>query len=250
MKILITGISGTVAPKAAAAFERHGAEIVAWNRNAVSPDDADATTRFIDETRPDAICHLALGSEEWAARLAGESARRQIKILFVSTAMVFGSKPNGPHRPGDVRTADEDYGRYKIRSEDSVRRENPNSIIARFGWQIDPDATGNNMLRHLDDQQRNNGKIGASRLWIPACSFIADTAEGLWDLLSDGTPGTYHLDSNAEDAWSFDRIAHALKAKFARMDWKIEVNESYVHDQRLLDEQPRIARLSETLERS
>jgi hypothetical protein len=44
---------------------------------------------------------------------------------------------------------------------------------------------------------------------------------------------TLHLDGNAQDAWSFDRIVLALKRRFGRDAWKVELNEAYRHDQRL-----------------
>ncbi len=247
MRLLITGLKGTVAPKVARVFRRHGAEVVGWDRDAVPAEDKEAAARFLEQTRPDAVCHLAMGSETWAGLLARYSAMNGIPFLFASTAMVFDATSDGPHRPGDRRTATDDYGAYKIRCEDTVIENHPGAIITRFGWQIDPDAAGNNMLAHLDVQQAREGKIQASRLWVPACSFMNDTAEALWALITERAGGVFHLDSNAQDAWTFDRIARAVKNQFAREDWTIEVTESYKHDQRLIGHENRIARISDRL---
>ncbi len=233
MKLLITGMSGTVAPKLAARAKAAGADVVAWDRAAADPSDLEACRRLMDELSPDAIAHLAFGPEAWAGFLAGAAAERGLPFLFTSTVMVFGDEPDGPHHPTDERTTKDDYGLYKARCEDAVLAADPKAIIARLGWQIHPDGRGNNMLGELDKWQAEGGKVAASRLWIPACSFMEDTADALWRLLELRRGGLYHLDGNAQDAWSFDRIVLALKRRFGRDAWKVELNEAYRHDQRL-----------------
>ncbi|OGH62161.1 MAG: hypothetical protein A3G34_15620 [Candidatus Lindowbacteria bacterium RIFCSPLOWO2_12_FULL_62_27] len=247
MRIVITGLNGTVGPKVARVFRGQGADVVGWDRSEVPPDDRNAVAKYIERTRPDAICHLAMGSEAWAGVLARYAAANDIPFLFASTAMVFDASPDGPHRPGDRRTAKDDYGRYKIRCEDAVLENHPGAIVARFGWQIDSDAVGNNMLAHLDQQQSRDGNVQASRRWIPACSFMDDTAVSLWALIAGRERGVFHLDSNARDAWTFDRIALAVRRRFGRERWAIEVTESYTHDQRLGGHENRITSLSDRL---
>src|SRR5262245_29362856 len=112
MRLLVTGLSGTLAPHLVAAARRAGHEVVGWDRHTLPVDDAIATARWLDdEARPDAIAHLALGPVDWAARLALHAASRGWPLLFTSTAMVFHHEPDGPHAPGDERSARDDYGR-------------------------------------------------------------------------------------------------------------------------------------------
>ncbi|HYC03811.1 MAG TPA: sugar nucleotide-binding protein [Azospirillaceae bacterium] len=246
-RILITGLNGTLAPKVAEAARRRGHEVAGWDRAAVSPDDADAGRRSLEGGRFGAVLHLAMGSEDWAGRLAGFAAGAGIPFVQTGTAMVFDHEPDGPHRPGDARTAKDEYGRYKIRCEDAILVANPGAMIARIGWQIDPDARGNNMLAHLDGWQRDQGRVEASRLWTPATSFMADTAEALLDLMEAPAPGIHHLDSNAVEAHRFDAVARALARTFRR-DWRVEVTDSYRHDQRLAGGEARMPPLSARLE--
>jgi len=243
MALLITGLTGTLGPKVADAARARGHDVMGWDRHAVPTDDAGPIRRHLDALRPAGIVHLALGAEIWAAELARFAADAGIPFLFTSTAMVFDADPDGPHAPGDARTAKDEYGRYKIRCEDAVLAANPAGMVARIGWQIDPDASGNNMLAHLDGWQRDRGVVEASRLWTPACSFMADTAEALLDLLAAPVAGTHHLDANAAEAHRFDRIVSALADAFSR-DWHIQVTDSYRHDQRLTGGEHRIRPLS------
>jgi dTDP-4-dehydrorhamnose reductase len=132
------------------------------------------------------------------------------------------------------RNARDDYGRYKIACEDAVRVANPAAMVVRIGWQIDAGATGNNMLRALDDEQAREGHVGASRAWRPACSFMADTAAAFVSLLREPRPGTFHFDANARDGHGFAQIVHALRQAFGRSGWVIREHDDYRHDQRLV----------------
>lgn len=235
MKLLITGLNGTVAPWVGREAETRGWDVVGWDRGAVDPADEAAALAFLRAEAPDAIVHLAMGAESWAAQLAGFARLHGVPLVFVSTAMVFDASSGGPHRPRDQRTAKDDYGQYKIRCEDAVLTAYPSATVARIGWQIAPDGVGNNMLRHLDEQQARDGRIRASSAWRPACSFMSDTAAALCDLVQEGTGGPVHLDSNALDALTFDQLVQKVGKKFER-NWVVEVTQDYVHDQRLVNE--------------
>lgn len=249
-RMLITGLTGTLAPHLARLAAARGWEVLGWDRRRIPTDDAVAVAAHLQASRPDAIAHLALGPTAWASGLAEYAARQDLPLLFTSTAMVFHHQPDGPHHPGDERTAQDDYGRSKIAAEDAIRAACPSARVARIGWQIDEAAQGNNMLATLDHWQREQGRIAASRCWIPACSFMPDTAMALLGLLQDeaAVGRVVHLDSNAESALSFDHLVAALARRFDRQGWRIEVTEDYRHDQRLLDPQPgRIAALASRL---
>lgn len=235
MKLLLTGLRGTLAPWVAKEAELRGWEVVAWNRDAVDPANEGVSAAFLRAEAPDGIAHLAMGSEPWATSLAAFAALRGIPMVLVSTAMVFDASQGGPHFPGDIRGARDEYGQYKIRCEDAVMAANPLATIARIGWQIAPEPVGNNMLRHLDEQQAQNGRIQASSAWRPACSFMTDTAAALCDLVTEQPAGPVHLDSNAQDGWTFDEVVRRLAEKYDRR-WVIEVTQDYVHDQRLVNQ--------------
>jgi dTDP-4-dehydrorhamnose reductase len=233
MRWLITGLGGTLAPVVAEVARKAGAEVVGWDRAQADPADSKACAAWLRACRADAIAHLAMGPPAWAAQLAGHAAEQSLPFVFTSTAMVFHHRPDGPHAVGDPRTARDDYGRYKIACEDAVLGACPGASVVRIGWQIDPVRTGNNMLLTLDEWQRRDGCVAASRAWRPACSFMADTAAALVGLLCRPQPGVVHVDSNAEQGDSFDRIVAALKTAFRRDHWLLRVNDDYRHDQRL-----------------
>lgn len=229
MKILITGLNGTLPPRLAEAARAAGHQVIGWDRAAVDPDDETQSAAWLSAQSVDAIAHLGMSS----ARFTGWLASRCPNFLFTSSVMVFENQPDGPHDVADPRTGRSDYGRYKAESEDAALLANERSVIARLGWQIDATRPGNNMLLTLDDWQQRDGCVKASSAWTPACSFMADTAVALLGLIERPLPGVHHLDSNAVDAWRFDEVARALARRFER-DWRVEPNEDYRHDQRLV----------------
>ena len=249
MHLLVTGLSGTLGPRLAQQARASGCRVSGWDRRIVPADDSAAARDELLRLRPDAIAHLAIASTAWTALLARHASERAIPLLFTSTAMVFDHDPDGPHDVAAPRNARDDYGCGKIACEDVVRAEHPQATIARLGWQIDETASGNNMVAELDRWQARDGRVNASALWTPACSFMADTCASLLALILRGQGGTVHLDSNAVEAWTFDKIVSALKRRCDR-DWVVEVDRTaaaYAHDQRLAGGAVTLPRLSTRL---
>jgi dTDP-4-dehydrorhamnose reductase len=234
VRLLITGLNGTLAPLLAALARERGHAVTGWDRAQVPPDDSERAIAWLEQAAPDAVLHLATGSAAWAGLLAGWAASRGRPLVFTSTAMVFHHAPDGPHRPADARTAQDDYGRSKIACEDAVLAAHAGASVARIGWQIDPAQPGNNMLLALDRWQQEQGEVASSRAWRPACSFMADTALALLALAEQPQPGVLHLDSNAAAGHSFHRIVASLALQFGRAHWRLRVHEDYQHDQRLV----------------
>ncbi|GAM62488.1 dTDP-4-dehydrorhamnose reductase [Vibrio ishigakensis] len=233
-RLLITGLTGTLAPIVADYFESQGWEVIGWDHHSISPDDESASRTFISEANPDAVCHLAMGSEEWAGWLANWAKENQRPYLFTSTAMVFDAEHNGPYQIKSRREGNDPYGQYKIRCEDAIWQANPDAMIARLGWQIGDKRGGNNMLEFLHAMMDEHGKIDASSAWLPATSHMKHTAEVLFQLIEKNEAGLYHVDSNAQTGWNFAQLVKAL-AKYHNQPWVVSENQDYKHDQRLLD---------------
>ncbi|RMF74860.1 MAG: NAD-dependent epimerase/dehydratase family protein [Planctomycetota bacterium] len=247
MNAVVTGAHGTVGRVLVDELRVRGARVAAWDRQAAPPLEAEAGEDFLRKHRPSVLFHLAIASQptgiadesrlvnvEWPALLARVCLAERIQFVFTSTVMVFTDREQGPYHPADEPDAAEGYGFEKRLAEQRVRGENPEAIIARLGWQIGDAPGSNNMLDYLESRQREHGCVRASERWLPACSFLRDTAMVLCDM-TRYLPGTYHLDSNR--GWSFARIASAL-SRHHDGRWKIEPTQDYVYDQRMID--PRV----------
>lgn len=239
-------MSGTLAPFVADFFKEHQWEVFNWDHHTVSPDDEKDSREFIEQINPNAICHMAMGSEEWAGWLAAWAKENECPYVFTSTAMVFDSNQSGPYQIETPRESKDPYGQYKVRCEDAIWKANSGAMIARLGWQIGDDRGGNNMLEFLHTMMEEKGKIEASSAWIPATSHMRHTAEVLYKLVELNEPGLYHVDSNADTGWNFVELVTAL-AKHHGKQWVIEENQDYLHDQRLQDRRVQTRPLSDWL---
>lgn len=233
MRLLLTGLGGTVAPRLAALAANRGHDVVGWDRSRVPPEDGDAGRRFLEHVRPDAIVHLAFGAEAWASLLAGVAAERSLPFVYTSSAMVFAQRPDGPYSTAAPTTADTEYGQYKARCELAVRSAYSGAMVVRLAYQMDLGTGGNQLVAHLDAAHARGERIPASTVWIPAVAFLDDTAAGLLSFVVDPEPGVHHLDGNATVGWSYHRVVVALAGHLQR-GWRIDATDVPIHDQRLL----------------
>jgi dTDP-4-dehydrorhamnose reductase len=244
MKALVTGARGTVGSALCARLAQHGHEVIAWDRERVPVDDYHAMEAFVRASAPDVLFHLAIAARptgrdneswlvnyEWPSELAWITRILDIDFVFTSTAMVFSDRALGPFTRASVPDAPHGYGYEKRRAEDRVFAQNPRARVVRLGWQIGDAPGSNTMIDHLERTMQEHGEVRASTRWLPATSFLVDTAEAL-AVLPASPPGLYMLDSNT--GWSFFDIARALSGLHGQR-WTITATDDFVYDQRLVD---------------
>lgn len=254
MKVLITGANGVVGKAMTQYLKSVNVEVVEWDRKKVSPFAYSEMKEFIQTVNPDILFHFAIASEstgvsneswkinyEWTSELAWITKELGIKFLFTSTAMVFSDNAKGPFTINSIPDAVQGYGYEKLKAEERAKYQNENSYIARLGWQIGEEFDGNNMLAYFDNENKKNGFISASKMWYPACSFVADTVAELYRIVSEEKPGLYMIDSN--DRYSFFEIASIINSINGEK-WKVMENNSFVFEQRMVDYNTKIRKLS------
>ena len=234
MKVLISGLNGTIAPVLAQFLEQAEHTIIAWDRSQVPSDDLPASRAFLQDEKPDWFFHLANGSPEWTELLSQQCAQQNTKFLFTSTVSVYSGKQVGPFSIDDVPEPDDDYGRYKLECEQRIRAVNPNALIARLAWQMGHSATGNQMVAHLHRVQAAEGQIEASVNWYPACAFLEDTAVALLDIMQNYKTGLFHLDGNP--GLTFNEIVRHLTKIHPQLGPVVDTTE-HVQNNRMLDGQ-------------
>jgi dTDP-4-dehydrorhamnose reductase len=192
----------------AAHLRAAGDEVVPWDRSKLPIDRYEAMERFVRESGADVVFHLAVAgwavTYEWTSELAWITNVLGRRFVFTSTAMVFSDRARGPFRPSSPADAQDGYGKEKREAEARTFYQNPDATVVRLGWQIG-DGTGSNEMRA--SLGRREGPIEASERWLPACSFLEDTAAAL-RRAALATPGLYMIDSNTR--WTFYEIARAL----------------------------------------
>lgn len=231
VKIIVTGMNGTVAPVLAQHLRSQHHSVAAWDRHVVPPEDDRAVEDHVGSIRPHAIFHLATGSPGWAETLARSAAALDAVFIYTSSVSVFGPDQQGPFATDAEPNPMDDYGRYKLECERRVLAANPAAYVIRFGWQIGHAPGSNNMVDYLTRAQQTHGRVEASESWLPACSFLEDTAAGLAELLaSKPASGIYHFEGNP--GLSFFEIASRLNRRYGD-PWNLIRTASPSQDQRL-----------------
>ncbi|MCB2155578.1 sugar nucleotide-binding protein [bacterium] len=255
MKAIVTGASGTVGTALCSELITQGHEVVRYDREKLGVTDSGAIESFVRETAPDVIFHLATAtrptglenegyivSQVWTETLARVARAAGAVFVFTSSVMVYSEKTNGPYTPDSPANATEGFGPEKIAAEARARDANDETRVARLGWQIGTTPDSNNMIAFLHDRAAG-GAIQASRLWMPACSFLEESARALVRVASM-PPGTYLVNQNRE--WNFHQIVQALNKRHGKQ-WPIEANNDFVYDQRMLDDRTNVPPLEESL---
>lgn len=257
MKAIVTGAGGTVGRALVKALQARKHEVVPWDRSAVPIDQYEPMEDFVRSTGADIIYHLAIASKptgvanepwlvnyHWPSELAWITRSLGLRYVFTSTVMVWTDRARGPFTPETPPDAGTGYGADKHLIEERVFHQNPLSTVVRLGWQIAETAGGNQMVDYLDRLQKSQGMIRASSRWLPACSYLEDTADALVRLGSMDC-GLYLLDGNS-GGWSFHEIACAIRDK-QRFDWEVRETTEFVQDQRMIDPRLKVTPLSKHL---
>lgn len=241
MKTIFTGMHGTVAPVVAHYFKEKGAHIITYDRSIISTNNFFEIESFIRMHQPDALLHFAMGAPEWAEMLAKICYQENIKFVFISTSSVYDTSVKGPITIKTKPHALDPYGSYKITSEEKVKSFNKDAYIIRIGWQIGHQPGSNQMIDFLTKTMEKDGVIEASKKWYPSCSFIEDSAEAIYDILTRLKPDTYLVNSN--DGYSFYEIVSALK--HIHPNFEVKPTEEPKMNHLMIDDRPKITRLSE-----
>ena len=196
MKIIITGMNGTVAPWIAKVYKSKGYEIVSYDRNQVSTEDYEAILKFIETIDPRVIIHCALGPLAWAETLAKICHMLDITFVYTSTVSVYSNQQKGPFVVSDPVIPNDDYGTYKKNCEDACLAINPKSYILRLGWQIGYDANQNQMLNFIYEAMKKDGVCKLSSRFYPSASFLEDTAKAIYNVVLNLPPDIYLVNSN------------------------------------------------------
>ncbi|HYE59407.1 MAG TPA: sugar nucleotide-binding protein [Rhodothermales bacterium] len=258
MKALLTGASGTVGTALTRHLHNKGHEVVRWDRASALPDDYAAMERFVRAVAPDVLFHLAIASQptgraqeshlvnvHWPSELAWLTRQLGVRFVATSSVMVFSDDAHGPFTVASIPDAQEGYGAEKKEAEARVFAQNPEARVVRLGWQIgtDPDDGGNHMAAWAEAQMQAHGQVEASTRWLPACSFLDDTAAALVSA-AERRPGLYLVDSN--DGWTFYDVACALAARLER-PWRVVPTHAFVFNQRMRDPRLGVASLAARL---
>jgi len=243
MRVILTGMNGTVAPPVADYFAKQGFDIITYDRDRISTENSDEIEDFLQKQKADLFLHFAMGSYQWTSILASLCYKLNISFAFISTVSVFSNQHRGPFTVDDIPDAQDDYGFYKRESERLVKQYNTHAYIIRLGWQIGVGKGKNQMIDYLYKQMEQQGFISASSLWYPSVSFLSDTAKAIYQITQKLPVGLYHVNSN--ESHTFYEIVTYLKNIYP--EFIVKESKEFNADHRMIDHRVDIRKLSEII---
>ena len=218
MKILVTGASGLLGlnlclmefkTHSLVGVDRgklHGTPFELLRAELTSPG---AVSRLIETVRPDAIIHTAALANldlceadpalsqrlnaEIPGEIAVECAKRDIRLIHISTDAVFDGASDGVYREDDLPNPLGVYAQTKLAGERNVLSANPQAAVARvnfFGWSLSATRSLSEFFYNkLSAGERCNG---FTDVWF-CPMFVGDLGRTLVRMLDKGLAGLYHV---------------------------------------------------------
>ncbi len=196
-KIVVTGASGFLGSATVAALERRGIAVVAVSRK--EGPRIHRVRTYSDSPGGDVLIHLAEDADrarvnlDGASRLdeARETLRRLLakhfaRIIYASSAVLYGDAARQAHTPNDPVEVTDSYAMMKYDSERMVL-EAGGGIVARLSNIYGPGMGNATVMERILTQLDQEGPVrllDASP--IRDFLWIEDAAEGLCDLAVSG----------------------------------------------------------------
>jgi dTDP-4-dehydrorhamnose reductase len=169
LRLFVTGLGGYLAHAIAAAAAPRRIAVFGTVRSRPAPSgargfavdvrDEGALARVLDEVRPDAVIHTAYvqgGPDErsvnvdGAATVARAAAARGLRLVHLSSDLVFGSDRGRPVREDDPLHPMTEYGATKADAERAVAALHPRAVLVRTSLIYGGAEPSDHELRALD----------------------------------------------------------------------------------------------------
>ena len=198
-KVLITGASGFVGSRAADAL-KNAYELLTPSHSEFDVTSAEDVERFILETEPDAILHLAAISdtsyceahpeESFLANvvsvenLARSAAKHNIKFVWFSSDQIYNGNRELSLLSEDIPVSPENhYGRHKLLAEQRAAEICPDSVALRATWMYDAEKPGmkthKNFVLNFQDAIENRTSLRFATREFRGITWIEDVVNNI-----------------------------------------------------------------------
>lgn len=207
MKVIVTGASGFVGHRVVKELLRRGVKTCAVARHPVEFPDSLVVDNYFDTPSGDVLIHLAENpnraqvNEIGSAYLseAGALANSLVskgyqRIVFASSAVVYGDKDKRLHKPMDPVLATDVYSQSKLECE--MLFDKNNGVIARISNLYGVGMSTENVFSKIIQQVRCAGEV---KVWndkpIRDFLWVDDAVDALVEMALGKAKGIYNVAS-------------------------------------------------------
>ena len=215
-KVLITGSSGQLGYELQQTVPSY-CELILCDVDTLDISKLKQVEHSIDQYQPDIIinaaAYTAVDKAEddidlaWkvnhlgAENLAKVAAKKQLKLIHISTDFIFDGRQSTPYLEEDY-LADpiSVYGQSKLAGEKSVLNFAPNnSLIIRTAWVYS--AHGNNFVKSMLRLMQTQSSLGIVADQVGSPTWAKNLAKTIWSLENLDAKGLYHCTDNGVASW-------------------------------------------------
>lgn len=214
VRVVVTGSKGMLGRDLVSLLNsRH--EVIPLSRSEADITQADQVWRAIGGARPDAVIHTAAFTAvddcerqpgvafqvnaDGTLNVAEACKRLRIPMLYVSTDYVFDGEKPSPYEEDDDPHPLNEYGRSKLRGEESVMDLVEKYWIVRVSWLFG--AFGRNFVRTILGLAQTGKPLQVVDDQVGAPTYTRDLAMKLGEILEDGPSGIYHVTNQGHCSW-------------------------------------------------
>lgn len=224
MKVAVLGCRGLVGRAATEALQAAGAHVVALDREALDitrPDQIRqnlpavqwclncAGYSFVEAAEQRRVEALAVNAEG-ARAVAASCARRGIRLLHMSTYLVFDGRKHRPYSEVDEPAPLNLFGQSKLVGEKNVRAEGGNFLIVRAAPLYGPQGRGM-IADWLEALRAGRPVLRAPSDETVAPTYVRHLAEALVRLIARNSEGVVHVAADGRCTWA--EFAEAMARK-------------------------------------
>jgi dTDP-4-dehydrorhamnose reductase len=204
MRLFVTGGNGYLGGAVTAHGRAAGWEVTAPGRTDLDVRDGAAVAAAIATARVEAVVHTAYrldGPDQWSTNVEGAAAvahaARGVRLIHLSSDVVFDGEKRGRYREEDAPAPVHDYARSKAEAERLVAAAHPGALIVRTsliygGAQPSP-----------HEQRALEAKLAFFTDEIRSPVQVDDLARALLELVATDVAGPLHV-AGADDVSRYE----------------------------------------------